>query len=306
MSGAEPELRVVCTVFPLYDWTARILGERKDQAELMMLLKDGSDLHSYQPTVADMVTISQADVFVYVGGESDFWVEDALENADNPDLKAVNLMDSLQDFLLEEEHEEDSHGHAHEHEEAYDEHIWLSLKNAQESCRVIADILEEADEEHAKTYSENAAVYCSRLEELDRKYEETTEQAPYRTLVFGDRFPFRYLMEDYGLTYYAAFPGCSAETEASFHTIAFLAEKVSGLELPAVMAVDGLDGAIARTIADNTKTRDQKVLTLDSMQSKDWRDVQKGAHYLDIMEENLSVLREALGMEAEEDGSDYM
>lgn len=309
VSEEEPEFRVVCTVFPLYDWTAQILGNQEGRVELTMLLKDGSDLHSYQPTVADMLTISQADLFIYVGGESDFWVEDALENADNPDLRAVRLMDGLEGFLQEEEYvegmagaEEDEHAHDHYHgeeETAYDEHIWLSLRNAEKSCRVIAGQLAAMDEEYAEEYRERAAQYGALLEALDQEYEQAVAAAPYHTLVFGDRFPFRYLTEDYGLDYYAAFPGCSAETEASFYTIAFLAEKVSELDLPAVLAIDGSDGTIARTIADNTKTRDQKVLTMDSMQAIDWRDVQAGANYLSAMEDNLAVLKEALGMGGE-------
>ena len=305
VSAEEPEFRVVCTVFPLYDWTSQILGGQEGRVELTMLLKDGSDLHSYQPTVADMLTISQADLFIYVGGESDFWVEDALENADNPDLKAVRLIDGLEGFLQEEEYVEgmagtgeDEHAHDHDHgedETAYDEHIWLSLRNARQSCQVIAGQLAAMDEAHAEEYLEHAVQYGALLDNLDQEYKDAVAGAPYHTLVFGDRFPFRYLTEDYGLEYYAAFPGCSAETEASFYTIAFLAEKVSELELPAVLAIDGSDGTIARTIADNTETRDQKVLTMDSMQAVDWRDVQAGADYLSAMENNLAVLKEALG-----------
>lgn len=306
---AEPELRIVCTVFPLYDWTAQILGEQAGRVELSLLLKDGSDLHSYQPTVEDLVTISQADVFFYVGGESDFWVEEALDNADNPDLRAVRLMDCLEGFLQEEEYVEGMAGaeeHTHDHgeeEEAYDEHIWLSLRNAAVCCREIKEVLAGLDALYAEVYRENAEAYCTQLEELDREYADIVEKASYHTLVFGDRFPFRYLTEDYGLEYYAAFPGCSAETEASFYTIAFLAEKVTELDLPAVLAIDGSDGRIAETIADNTGTRDQKVLELDSLQSVDWRDVQSGTEYLSVMEENLGVLSEALGAEVRDNGT---
>lgn len=315
----EPEYRVVCTIFPLYDWTAQLLEGQDGRVELDMLLKDGSDLHSYQPTVADMVTISQADLLIYVGGESDFWVEDALKNAGNPDLRAVRLMDGLEGYLQEEEYVEgmagadgEAHGHEHDHEhehgesEAYDEHIWLSLKNARQSCRIIAGELSAMDEEHAEDYEARAEAYCGLLDALDEEYETMTAEAPYDTMVFGDRFPFRYLAEDYGLDYYAAFPGCSAETEASFYTISFLAEKTAELELPAVLAIDGSDGKIARTIADNTATRDQKVLVLDSMQSVDWRDVQEGENYLSVMEKNLEVLGEALGVEGRENGADSM
>lgn len=299
----EGHLKIVCTIFPQYDWTRQVLGELEDETEVTLLMKNGSDLHSYQPTVWDMVAISEADLFFYIGGTSDFWVQDALENVKNPDQIALDLMEVLETSLKEEEHD---HGHeheeAHDHEEhemegvEYDEHIWLSLRNAQISCNAIAKTLAELDSAHADVYERNAEDYNRRLAKLDEEYIRVTSEAEKQVLLFGDRFPFRYLADDYGLTCYAAFSGCSAETEASFETITSLAERVDELGLPAVLAIDGSDQKIARTIADNTRTRDQKVLMLDSMQSVSEDEIEKGESYLAIMNRNLDVLSEALNV----------
>ena len=293
-------LKIVCTIFPQYDWVMQILGDAAEDVEVTLLMKNGSDLHSYQPTVWDMVKISEADLFLYVGGESDFWVADALANVKNPDQKAIDLLEMLKDALKEHDHGHD-HEHdeencdLHEHDEAeYDEHIWLSLHNAKDACEDISKALCEVDPEYTAVYTENAAAYAEKLSELDEAYHETAEQAEQKVLLFGDRYPFRYLLDDYGLSYYAAFEGCSAETEASFETITALAAKVDELKLPVVLAIDGSDQKIARTIADNTKTRDQKVLVLDSMQSVSADDIEDGESYLAIMERNLEVLKEAL------------
>jgi len=315
----DDRLKIVCTIFPSYDWTKQILGEQAEDAELILLMKNWADLHSYQPTVWDMVSISEADLFCYVGGESDFWVEDALKHTKNPDIKVLNLMEILEGTVKEEEYtegmqtfrghmddESEAYGHekrdrshsAHSHygeeEPEYDEHIWLSLRNAKAVCEALKDALCELDTGHRDIYERNCADYVQKLGSLDREYMQATEQSPHTALLFGDRFPFRYLVEDYGISYYAAFAGCSAETEASFETITFLAGKADELRLPAVLAIDGSDWRIARTIAGNTKTRDQQVLVLDSMQSVSEQDMREGESYLSIMEKNLEVLRTAL------------
>ena len=307
----DRKLRIVCTIFPEYDWVKQILGRREEETELTLLMKNGADLHSYQPTVWDMRAISEADLFVYVGGESDFWVEEALEHAGNPDCRTLNLMELLKDAAKTEEYTEgmqtvQGHGHDpeteteehHTHEEEaheeYDEHLWLSLRNARTVCDAVTEALGELDAGHRDIYEQNNRSYQEKLYELDMEYQRTVEQASTPVLLFGDRFPFRYLMDDYGIAYYAAFAGCAAETEASFETIVFLAEKAGELNLPAVMKIDGSDGAIARTIAGNTKTGDQKVLLLDSMQSVSEQDIEEGESYLSVMERNLEVLKEAL------------
>lgn len=300
---SNDRLKIVCTIFPQYDWTKEILGELAEDAELTLLLKNGADLHSYQPTVWDMVKISEADLFFYVGGTSDFWVEDALANVKNPDQKAVDLLEIVEEYLLEEEHHhEHAHDadtcelHDHSEEAEYDEHIWLSLKNTMAACEAMAETLCAADEENRTVYEKNAANYLAKLAALDRAYHEAVDEAETPVLLFGDRFPFRYLTDDYGLTYYAAFEGCSAETEASFETITSLANTVDELRLPVVLAIDGSDQKIAKTIAGNTSTRDQKVLVLDSMQSVSSEEIENGTSYFAIMEKNLGVLREALGV----------
>ena len=471
------KLSVVTTIFPEYDWVKEILGDKAESTDLTMLLSSGVDLHSYQPTADDIVKISDCDLFVYVGGESDGWVENALKNAANKNMKVINLLEVLGDSAKAEETvegmQEDGHDHGHSHDEQLtendirdrtlsdfagawkslhpyllngdldkfcqhraeededssttkdtylekykaswqcdaekisiegnnitftygdgktvsaeytyagyqpkrndegkirsvryqfettsadapkyvqfndhghepgeaehfhiyfgndgfdalmsgktnpffvkgalsvedildelmghdhgeekDEHVWLSLKNAQVLCVTLADALCAIDPDNKNTYIANAAAYRDKLAALDADYKAAVDGAAHKTVLFGDRFPFRYLMDDYGLRYYAAFAGCSAETEASFETVSFLAKKVDALGLPCVLTIEGAQHRIAETIVQNTAGKNQKVLTMDSMQSTTSKDVANGATYLSVMEKNLSVLKEALG-----------
>lgn len=304
------KLSIVTTIFPEYDWVREILGDKADNAEITMLLDNGVDLHSYQPTADDIVKISDCDLFIYVGGESDEWVEDALRNAANRNMKVINLLEVLGDSvkteeivegMQEEEHEhEDAEEHEHEdaeeheHEEEADEHVWLSLKNAKMLVRVISKALQELDPDSKDIYAANADAYVKKLSALDAEYQTAVDAASNKTILFGDRFPFRYLVDDYGLRYYAAFVGCSAETEAGFETISFLAKRVDEWKLPCVLTIEGAQHKIAETIVRNTTTKNQKVLTMDSMQSTTTQDVKNGTTYLSVMEKNLSVLKEAL------------
>ena len=476
-TGKAGKLKVVTTIFPEYDWVRAILGDKADNAEVTMLLDNGVDLHSYQPTADDIVKISDCDLFVYVGGESDGWVENALKNAANRNMKVINLLEVLGDSVKTEETvegmQEDGHDHGHSHDEQLteddikdrtlsdfagawkslhpyllngdldkfcqhraeededssttkdtylekyktswqcdaekisingntitfiyaggktvsaeytyagyqpklddegnirsvryqfettsadapkyvqfndhghepgeaehfhiyfgndgfdalmsaktnpffvkdalsaedildelmghdhgeekDEHVWLSLKNAQALCVTIADALCAIDPDNKNTYIANAAAYRDKLAALDADYKAAVDAASNKTVLFGDRFPFRYLVDDYGLRYYAAFAGCSAETEASFETVSFLAKKVDELGLPCVLTIEGAQHRIAETIVQNTAGKNQKVLTMDSMQSTTSKDVANGTTYLSVMEKNLSVLKEALG-----------
>ena len=244
--------------------------------------------------------VSDCDLFVYVGGESDAWVDDALKQAKNKDMQVVNLLDVLGNSVKEEEviegmepEEEEEEGGEEEKPE-YDEHVWLSVKNAEVLSKAIADALEKADPDHKDVYQENVSAYSEKLKNLDAKYQEVVDGASQKTLLFGDRFPFRYLVDDYGLSYYAAFVGCSAESEASFETISFLANKVDELGLKDIMALENSNQKIAKTIIENTKEKNQKILTLDSMQSTISDDVKNGTTYLSVMEKNLEVLKEAL------------
>lgn len=290
-------LSIVTTIFPEYDWVQNILGDNPAEAEVTMLLDNGVDLHSYQPTADDILKISTCDLFIYVGGESDEWVDDALQEATNKDMIVINLLDSLGDMVKEEELVEGMEPEEDEEEEEepeYDEHVWLSLKNASYLVNILSEAIQSIDAAHAEVYKSNAESYTEKLAALDDEYQSAVAEANVNTLLFGDRFPFRYLVDDYGLSYYAAFVGCSAETEASFETITFLAQKVDELSLHTVMTIEGTDHRIAETIVQNTQTKEQQILTMDSMQSTTSRDVQNGSTYLSIMEGNLDVLREAL------------
>ena len=467
------KLSVVTTIFPEYDWVKEVLGDKADNAEITMLLDNGVDLHSYQPTADDIIKISDCDLFIYVGGESDEWVEDALKEATNKDMKVIDLLDVLKDTVKTEEampgmqaEEGHNHGYSHfadsdvqdrtlsdwdgdwqsvypylqdgvldevmerkaengsktaeeyrayyetgyktdvsqitidaenntmcfvkngvaakatyaykgyqiydyesgsrgvryffeatdgdadapkyvqfsdhgigpgkaehfhiyfgndgfdalsqemdnwptyypvdmsgddikedmlEHEEKeYDEHVWLSLKNAKVLCSAISDALQELDPDHKDAYAANTQAYLDKLTELDGEYQTAVDGAARKTVLFGDRFPFRYLVDDYGLSYYAAFAGCSAESEASFETVSFLAKKVDELALPCVLTIEGKDHKIAQTIVQNTKQKNQKVLTMDSMQATTSDDVKNGVTYLSVMEDDLAVLKQAL------------
>lgn len=303
---SSESLSIVTTIFPEYDWVKEILGENPNQAEVTMLLDNGVDLHSFQPTADDIIKISTCDMFVYVGGESDEWVDDALKEAVNKDMVVIDLLDVLGDKVKEEEvvegmeheHEEgEEHDEDAEHEEEeveYDEHVWLSLSNAQALCEEIKNALVKLDADNASVYEANFDAYSKKLEALDAEYKQAVEESTVKTLLFGDRFPFRYMTDDYGLDYYAAFVGCSAETEASFETITFLAGKVDELSLKTILTIEKSDRKIANTIKESSTSKDQQILTLDSMQSTTSGDVDSGASYLGIMESNLEVLKTAL------------
>lgn len=286
------KLSIVATVFPLWDWTRNVLGGA-DEVELTLLLDNGTDLHSYQPTVDDLVTISSADLVIYIGGKSDGWIEDALSEAVNPDLITVDLMEALCDRLKIEERVEGMRGRAEEEAE-YDEHIWLSLKNAEVCCAAIADALARLSPALTETAAENKAAYLAQLEALDLRYREAVDSGARNVLLFADRFPFRYLLDDYGLAYYAAFAGCEAETGASFETVAFLAGRIDTLGLPAVLTTDSPVPRLAETVAANTRNSGAAILELDSMQSVTRPDIEGGASYLGVMASNLEILKEAL------------
>lgn len=298
----QQPLRIVTTGFAAYDWTREILGDEAENAELT-LLGGGADLHSYQPTAADILRISTCDLFIYVGGESDAWVDGALAQAANERQIAVNMLDALGGAALAEElvvgMQADGEDHAHEegedaHDVVYDEHIWLSLRNAQTLCGVIADALATLDASHAAAYHANAEAYGEALSALDARYTAVVEAAPRDTLLVCDRFPFLYLTRDYGLSYYAAFAGCSAETEASFATIAFLADKADALSLTHVVTLENADEKIARTVISSTQGKRQQIVTMNSMQSATLKDAENGVTYLSVMEQNLAALQTAL------------
>lgn len=300
----KSKISIVATIFPEYDWVKNILGSHIEDVELTLLLDSGVDLHSYQPTADDIIKISECDMFIYVGGESDEWVEDALAKSTNSDMVVINMLDVLGENAKEEEivegMQEDDHDHGedeteeHTHEDVYDEHVWLSLKNSQTICEEISKGLAKIDIENANDYANNLNNYVAQLSDLDKQYQETVDNAKFKTVVFADRFPFRYMVDDYGLDYYAAFAGCSAETEASFETIKFLSEKVDELNLNAVLTIENPQHQIAQTVVENTKNKNQQILSMNSLQSITSSDVENGVTYISVMTENLEVLKEAL------------
>ncbi len=307
-SAADPTdpLQIVTTIFPEYDWVKTIMGDKADNAEITLLLDNGVDLHSYQPTAEDIMKIASCDLFIYVGGESDDWVEDALAEATNKDMEVINLLEILGDSVkVEEVVEGMEHNHENEHshseieaeaveEEELDEHVWLSLKRAVTLGKAITESLAKLDAANADVYNSNYDTYKEQLEKLDGEYKEAVDAADNKVLLFGDRFPFRYLVDDYGLDYFAAFAGCSAESEASFETIVFLSGKVDELGLNTILTVESSDGKIANTIKENTTSKDQQILVMDSLQSATTKDSASGTTYLSVMTSNLEVLKEAL------------
>lgn len=318
--AVSAKTKIIATIFPEYDWVRQIAGEKNSNVDVKLILDNGVDLHSFQPSVKDIATVGNADIFIYVGGESDEWVKGVLKNAKNKKLVAINLLEVLGDRVHEEEtvegmehehhhddeaeeeehehhHGEAEHHHHHDDDEdeiEYDEHVWLSLKNAKILCKAIADALCSKDSANAETYRKNLAEYSAKLDSLDNSYAECVKNSKRNTVLFGDRFPFRYLTDDYGIKYYAAFTGCSAETEASFKTVIFLSNKVDELNLPCILQIESGNGKLPATIIKNSKSGNVSVLTMDSMQATTSLDVKKGANYLGIMTQNLEVLKKAL------------
>ena len=327
--GNSNKISIVCTTFPQYDWVKNILGEEAERFNVTLLLDNGVDMHSYQPAVKDIATAGSSNLFIYVGGESDTWVEDALKEAKNKDLKAINLMETLDNSVKEEEVVEgmqegrESLGHSHEksskekqeqtqkesHENSqeingqkeaadeepeYDEHIWLSIRNAEIMVKNIEKAIEQLDSDNAKVYQTNAENYIKKLDTLDKQYANTIQNAKYKAILFGDRFPFRYMADDYDLKYYAAFAGCSAETMAGFETVTFLAKKADELRLSVILTIENSDGRIAEAVKSNTTKKNQKILAMNSLQSVTKEQLADGITYLQVMQENLSVLSEAL------------
>lgn len=310
-SEETKKLNIVTTIFPAYDWVKQIVGDNKN-VEISFLIDKGVDLHSYQASAADIAKITDSDLFVYVGGDSDGWAEDIIK--ENPNLKYINMVDSIGEAALAEElvegmqdeeehdHEGEEHAneeseHAHEEgehedgEEEIDEHVWLSIKNAETIVSAIEVKLAEIDPDNKAEYEKNANDYLAKLDELDKEYKDTLSSIQNKTIIVGDRFPFRYLVNEYGIKYYAAFKGCDAGSEASFETVKFLANKMDELNMSDIFIIDGSKGDLAKTIVDNTKDKNAKVLVLDSMQSTKSSD---NASYLDIMKKNLEVLKEVL------------
>lgn len=322
----DKTVKIVSTLYAPYDWVNNLIKDCSGNYQVDYLLKNGADLHSYQPTAEDLAKISQADMVIHVGGPADEWLNKALENAGNKDVKIVNLMEVLSDKLLKEElvsgmqddhdgHDHDDHKehddhddhddhdkadnkdahHDHEHG-SYDEHLWLSLDNAEDLVEDIAEKLADLAPEDKKVIEKNEDAYEKKLDELDDKFEKLVKKSMPMSqkntyMLFADRFPFRYFVEDYKIPYSAAFPGCSADSKASFQTISFLAQKLDDLNLHYLFTIEASDQAVAKAIIENSKNKDAKILTFHSMQIMNDQDKAKG--YLGIMEENYKALEEA-------------
>ena len=299
------KIKIVTTIYPEYDWVNNIIKGKEDKFDVSILMTSGIDLHNFQPTAKDILDIGTADLFIYVGGESDKWADGAIRQAINKDLKAINLMELLKDKVkveelkegMEEDGEEHHEGEDEEHHEEdieYDEHVWLSLENAMIVCADLKNEISSLDSDNAEVYENNFETYVTELNKLNAEYKNVVSSAKRKVLLFGDRFPFRYMVDDYGIDYFAAFKGCAAETEASFKTIKFLADKLSEENLPYVMKIERSEDKIARAIIENSSKKDAKIETMYSIQAVSSDDIKKGETYLSYMKKNLEVLKKVL------------
>lgn len=273
------DIKIITTSFPAYDWAKQIVGE-ENGFNISQLSSNGVDMHSFQPSASDIAKITDCDVLIYIGGNSDNWIEDALKNSKNSGITIIKLSDVLGDRLILDDHGE------------MDEHIWSSIKNAEIICKDICEKLSVIAKDKREIFRKNTNSYIKKLNELDKDYESAVNKATVKYLIFGDRFAFSYLTNDYKINYYAAFEGCSAETEASFETITNLSKKADEENIRYIITIDNSDKKIAKTIIDNSKNKNCEILTLNSMQSISNNSEET---YLSIMENNLDVLRKALG-----------
>lgn len=283
------DLHIVTTNFPGYDFSRAIIGNSDN---ITMLLKPGQESHTFDPTPQDMIMISEADIFIYTGGESDTWVEEMLKSIDNKNLVCIRMMDYVDIYteeiiegMQEDEQEEE------DHEEEYDEHVWTNPNNAITIIKVIQNQISRLDSEKAATYQENTTTYINEITRIDTTIKDIVSTSPNKELIFGDRFPFRYFVEAYGLKYYAAFSGCSSETEADAKTIAFLISKVKEDQIPVIFHIELSNSNIADTISDETGAQ---VRLLHSIHNVTETDFLAGKTYIDFMEQNIKNLREAL------------
>lgn len=297
-SEGSGELKVVCTTFAPFDF-ARVVGG--DRVTVSLLQDSGADLHNYTPTVATLDAISDADIFIYIGGASDAWVEKTVEAAGNPDLVTVRLMEFVDPVHAElendwsshssESHHNHDHGHDHgDHDHGADEHIWTSVKNAAAMVNAIKASFVKLDPDGNAEYEENAAKYCSELAALDAELEQISRVIGERPMLFADRFPFVYLMHDYHIPYMAAFSGCSSETNSGFEVQVGLINAVKVHSLDFVVTLEGGDKSIAEAIANETGCR---MISLDSLQSVSKADIISGKTYLSTMKQNIRAIKEA-------------
>lgn len=301
----DERLKVVTTIFPYYDFVRQIAG---DKVKLTLVVPAGMDSHSFEPTPADMITIQEADVLICNGGEMEHWVEQVLSSLDTSSMKVLIMMDYVD--VVEEEHVEgmEEGGHDHEHEEAseqavfdaddghenhieYDEHIWTSPVNAIAITELIADTLKECSPVNASYFEENEERYRAELKKLDSDFRQVVSEGRTRMIVVADRFPFRYFADEYGLSYRAAFSGCSGDTEPSAKTIAYLIDRIRENQIPAVYYLELSSHRTADIIEEETGA---KPLLLHSCHNVTRRQFDEGITYLQLMEKNVEHLRQGL------------
>lgn len=301
------KITVLCTLFPQYDWL-RNITEGSDTVELKLIIANGTDPHSYQPTAADIADISKCDMIVYVGGDSDTWVKKAIERSKNEKIRAV-VLSELESVTLQnisaESHSHEGHSHeGHDHEEheehshsAFDEHLYLSLKNAAAITKELANELCRLDKDNEELYRKNAEDYISQLQNLDLTLKEKMKNAdgePF--MLFADRFPFVYLLADYGIDYSAAFESCTTDTNADFDTVIRLIKEADLHNVKYIAVTEASDGSLAKTVISSTKTKDQKIIVLNSLQSVNQAQIKNGITYISVMEENIDSILIATGI----------
>jgi zinc transport system substrate-binding protein len=282
----DGRINVTATIFPPYDFVRQIAGDR---VNLTMLLPPGAESHSFEPSPRDIITIQNSDIFIYGGGDSDNWIDQILQSMNTDNMRILAMMDAVD--VVEEEIVEGMEEEDEEEETVYDEHVWTSPRNAILIVRAIAELLCEADSANAVLYRQNSAFYIDELARLDTAFSETTAGAKRKTFIFADRFPFRYFADAYGLSYFAAFPGCSTETEPSAATVAFLINIVRAEQIPVVFHIELSNERMADTISGETGA---KKLLFHSCHNITKRDFDSGLGYLEIMRRNVENLREAL------------
>ena len=294
----DGRIRVLSTVFPSYDFARAVGGKAVDAR---MLIRPGSNMHSYEPTANDVILIRECDVFIYVGGESDAWVGELLSSIDTEDMVILSLTE-IASTLLHEEHKEgmetdhvhtEDCDHEHEHEEAYDEHVWTSFENASAILEAIRDALTVCDPDQSSAFDENANVYQNELKKIEEEYRTAVEGAPRSTLLFGDRFPFLYLTQELGLDYLAAFSGCSSVTEPSVSNLIYLIEQAEAQRIPVILYVESSESShkTADRIAEETGAETRMLHSGHTLSREDF---EAGVTYLDLLRQNLTVIREAL------------
>ena len=306
-SNSDGKIKILCTLFPQYDWLRNITAGIEN-VEVSLIIANGTDPHSYQPTAADIMNISNCDMLVYVGGDSDTWVKKAIERSKNQDINAIALIEldgiELHDISSESHsHNEHSHGEdehkGHSHS-TLDEHIYLSLDNACAAVAALSQKLSSADPENKELYFKNSTEYILKLKNLGDRFSADIESIPEdeRFVLFADRFPFVYLLSDYGIHYSAAFEGCTTDVDADFDTVIRLIHEADEHDVKYIAVTESSDKALANTVISSTKTKNQKIISLNSLQSITISQIDNGANYISIMEENINAIKTVLGLNA--------